>query len=109
MSKQLYGLSSEVNAVEISSAVNVENLDPVCVNLYEETAALVGTMSIEGSVDGTNFAAMDDIFGNSLAGLTAAGWYQLPAGLKSVRVNMTAWTSGGAILAAGGIDKTLKS
>jgi len=108
MSKHMYGLTSETDAVEISSAVNVENLDPVCVNVYEETASFVGTFTVEGSVDGTNFAALDDIFGNSLAGLTAVAWYQLPAGLKKVRINQTATTSGGIVMAAGGIDKTLK-
>ncbi len=109
MSKHFNALTSEVGSVAVSTSINVEHLDPVCVNLYEETASLVATMSIEGSVDGTNFASLLDIFGNSLAGLTVPTWAQLPAGLKKVRVNMTAWTSGGAILAAGGIDKTLKS
>jgi hypothetical protein len=105
MSKHYANALGQVGAVETGTSANCENLDPVCINVY---GTFVGTYTIEGSVDGTNFSPLLDIFGNSLAGLTAPTWAQLPAGLKSVRLDMTAWTSGAADANVGGMDKTLK-
>lgn len=106
MAKHMYQVLGTVSSQAAGTAANVENLDPVCVNIF---GTFVGTYTVEGSVDGTNFEALLDYFGNSLAGKTAALWAQLPAGLKAVRINCTAYTSGDIEGAVGGIDKTLKS
>lgn len=105
MSKHYSNALGDCDEVEVGTAANCENLDPVCINVY---GTFVGTFTVEGSVDGTNFSTLLDYFGNSLAGKTAPLWAQLPAGLKSVRINCTAYTSGTISANVGGMDKTLK-
>lgn len=82
---------SDLTGTGQSTAANVSDLDVLHITVG---GTFVGTYTVEGSTDGTNFAAIVDINANSLTGLTAPTTAQLPAGLRSVRVNCTAYTSG---------------
>ena len=62
----------------------------------------VGTITFEGTVNGTNFDPINGVFSASSTPKTTAtvnGLYRItPAGLASMRVNMTAFTSGTAVI-----------
>ena len=105
MSKHVARALTDLGAVAISAGGNVEALEHVMIMIG---GTFVGTYSVEGSVDGTTFAAMSDIHGNSLAGLTAPTTRQLPVGLNAVRVNCTAYTSGTIESDVGGLDADLR-
>ena len=66
------------------------------------TGTWVGTITFEGTVDGTNWVAINGVFaGTSTPGstITANGVVRLtPGGLTSIRLNMTAFTSGSAVI-----------
>ena len=66
------------------------------------TGTWVGTITFEGTVDGTNWVAVNGIYaGTSTPGstITANGIIRLtPSGLTSLRFNMTAFTSGSAVI-----------
>lgn len=66
----------------------------------QATGTWVGTMAFEGSVDGTNYVGLDAVpFGGTtgVANFTVNGaWSVTAAGLQSLRVRATAWTSGSA-------------
>lgn len=105
MSRYFSYALDDLTATGASSAASVEALDVVCVAV---TGTFTATYSIEGSIDGTNFAAASDIHGNSLAGLTAPTAVQMPAGYKQLRVNCTAFTSGTIESDVGGKDDDLR-
>lgn len=105
MSKHQSGDIGGLTGTGVGSAVNVEALEDIVAVVG---GTFVGTYSIEGSMDGTTFYALTDVFGNSLAGLTAGVAAQLPAGLKEVRLNCTAFTSGSIDGAVGGLDRDLR-
>ena len=66
------------------------------------TGTWVGTIQFEGTVDGINWATINGVFaGTSAPGptITANGIVRFtPAGLTSIRLNMTAFTSGSATI-----------
>lgn len=75
--------------------LDVEGYDvPVGVGVF---GTFVGTMQIEVSMDGTNWAP----FG---AALTAPGTVKIDIPVKMVRAHCTAWTSGAIIVYAGVVD-----
>lgn len=63
------------------------------------SGTFVGTVQIEISVDGTNFA----ITGSAL---TAPGSVAIPQAARKVRSNCTAWTSGTITAVAGWVNET---
>lgn len=66
------------------------------------TGTWVGTITFEGTVDGTNFSAINGVFSASSTPKSTAtvnGLYRItPGGLASFRANMTAFTSGTAVI-----------
>ena len=66
------------------------------------TGTWVGTITFEGTTDGANWVPINGVYaGQSMPGstVTANGLVRLtPAGLASIRLNMTAWTSGTATI-----------
>ena len=66
------------------------------------TGTWVGTLQFEGTVDGTNWSAINGVFaGTSTPGstITANGIVRLtPSGLAQFRITSTAWTSGTATI-----------
>lgn len=106
MSRHFSGDIGGITSVATGAEVNVETLEAVMVVVG---GTFVATYSVEGSVDGTTFFALSDIHGNSLAGLTAGVAAQLPAGLKAVRLDVTAFTSGSVDGGVGGLDADLRS
>lgn len=106
MGKQRSIALDDLTATGATAGVSVKDFESLIIVVG---GTFVGTYTIEGSMDGTNFAALTDTYGTSLAGLTAARAAQLPAGLTQVRVDCTAYTSGTIESDAGGIDADLKS
>jgi hypothetical protein len=106
MSKHTSIALGDMDAVEVSPNVgNVESLEAV---VAVAAGTFVATYSIEGSIDGTTWAAVSDIHGNSLAGLTAPTARQLPVGYKQIRMNCTAYTSGTITGSVGGLDADVR-
>ncbi len=70
--------------------------------LFSITGTWVGTLVVEGSVDGTNFfqwAAYDALTGVQAQSITAnAQLWTITSGLLTVRVRASSWTSGTATL-----------
>lgn len=66
------------------------------------TGTWVGTIQFEGTVDGTNWVPINGVYAGGTAPgptITANGVVRLtPGGLASIRLNMTAWTSGTATI-----------
>ena len=74
------------------------------------TGTWVGTLQFEGTVDGTNWTAINGVFaGTSTPGstITANGIVRLtPSGLAQFRITSTAWTSGTATISLRASDAT---
>lgn len=66
------------------------------------TGTWVGTITFEGTVDGTNYSSINGVFASSSTPkptATANGIYRItPSGMASFRANMTAFTSGTAVI-----------
>lgn len=66
------------------------------------TGTWVGTITFEGTVDGTNYSPINGVFSSSSTPkptATANGIYRItPSGMASFRANMTAFTSGTAAI-----------
>ena len=74
------------------------------------TGAFVATMQVEGTLDGTNWVAINAVAAGQTfpsALITAPGLYRItPGGLAQFRVNMTAFTSGSAVVSLRASDGT---
>lgn len=79
-------------AVEVDAAVDVSSLSDVVVQV---SGTFVGTVQIEVSQDGTNFAQ----FG---ANQTAPGILEITIPCKQIRSRCSAYTSGTAVTTYGG-------
>lgn len=80
-----------------SAAIDVFNADSVCAH-FVNTGSPSGTVTWEGSVDGTNWEAapMEKPDGSVATTTTATGMFRLPKnhGLKQFRPNVTSRASG---------------
>lgn len=74
------------NLTSAAAATGVEVGDAEKCHVYIY-GTFVGTVVVEASADGTNYAPV-------AAGLTAPGIVEVPATAKKVRTNCTAFTSG---------------
>lgn len=92
---------SAAGATGNGTAMDVGGLAMVAVQV---TGTFVGTITFEGTVDGTNWVsalARSIADGATAATATAAGVYQVPvSGLSQLRARVSAYTSG-AITAVG--------
>lgn len=79
------------------------SLGPASHVALQVTGTFVGTVTFEGSVDGTNFAAVHvtDSGGTAAATATAAGIFQADVrGLDKLRARVSAYTSGAITVTA---------
>ena len=99
--------SGSITAISQSVALTLNGKSGVALQL---TGTWVGTIQFEGTVDGTNWVAINGVFaGASTPGptITANGIIRLtPSGLAQVRATSTAWTSGTATVSLRASDAT---
>jgi len=94
MAKQRSTAMADIGAVAANAAVSVEDLESADVYVF---GTFVATAQVQESPDGTNFV-------NVGSALTAAGKVAISKSAKSVRVDVTAYTSGTVKSAAAGRD-----
>lgn len=91
--------SGSLTAAEQSASLEVKGNGKAAVQL---TGTFVGTVSFEGTVDGTNWVAINMTPPNSAtaaSSATAAGvWVGSASALRAVRARMSAYTSGTAVV-----------
>ncbi len=82
-------------AVDVSPAIDVNRASQKAV---QTSGTFAATYDVEGSLDGTNFAAVPNG-----SGLTAPAVVDIPGYYRQLRINVTAYTSGAIVAKAAGL------
>lgn len=101
--------TGSLTALNSTVSMSGQGLGVIQLNI---TGTWVGTISFEGSVDGSTFVALEgfnrgNTYSNNTSTTGNTNYTIMPAGFSTVRVRMSAYTSGTAVIAMNGSSKIM--
>ena len=91
------GLGSDLEVFKWLAIPNGDTGEPALFGHYADRSVQIGgtfgaggAVAIKGTIDGTNFITLHDVFGNSLGAVTSVGIYQIAELVLQLRPEVTA-------------------